>query len=351
MSPGSGWGSEWGSNFGAGGVIYLTGLIPDDGGVIPSDNSIRFTVGVQGGLIDITSVQISVNSQLAFTGFSPLGGEITNATNNGLGLIRVTTSLANGLITGQSVNVVGVFGVPADGEWIVTVVDGSHFDLTGSTFSGAYTGGGLVSFPPAFAADFLSSSYAYSAPDNGFSFVILGTIVYPSLVAVTVVANTTDGATSVNSYQVVAPQQPNYLPTPFNVEFGIVPIARFTGEIQSGILAGSMGQVFFSPALPVANTGSQIDLDSIETVVKASDSYIPQAVGSNNRPWLWGPPPVAPPDRAYPPQYSTLSYTPVWNSWNGSPTTAPFVMLMTTQAVVSGLLTSFPSGATTVVLY
>lgn len=70
---------------------------------------------------------------------------ITNATNNGSGLVRLTIATTNGLRTGQHVTVQEVGGVTAaDGNWTITVVDNTHIDLNGSAFSGAYTSGGYV---------------------------------------------------------------------------------------------------------------------------------------------------------------------------------------------------------------
>jgi hypothetical protein len=70
-----------------------------------------------------------------------VGGNITNATNAGPITI---TSPGHGLTTGQVVGIVGVQGnTSSDGVFTVAVVDADHFTLTGSTGSGAYTGGGL----------------------------------------------------------------------------------------------------------------------------------------------------------------------------------------------------------------
>lgn len=67
---------------------------------------------------------------------------VTGAANNGSGLIRLTVA-AHAYETGDKVDVQVVGGVPnATGQWIITVIDASHFDLDGSTFAGAYTSGG-----------------------------------------------------------------------------------------------------------------------------------------------------------------------------------------------------------------
>jgi len=71
---------------------------------------------------------------------------VSGAANNGSGLIRITTSTTHGYTTGDRVIVDSVGGVPnANGSWLVTVTDTTHFDLQGSTFAGAYTSGGITS--------------------------------------------------------------------------------------------------------------------------------------------------------------------------------------------------------------
>lgn len=56
--------------------------------------------------------------------------------------VNITTNI---LVTGDTVSVDAVGGVPAaTGKWVATVVDPTHIDLQGSTFTGAYTSGGHV---------------------------------------------------------------------------------------------------------------------------------------------------------------------------------------------------------------
>lgn len=58
--------------------------------------------------------------------------------------IAVTTG-THGLNTGDIVLITGVVGnVAANGKWVVTVVDSTHFSLNGSTGTVAYTSGGSV---------------------------------------------------------------------------------------------------------------------------------------------------------------------------------------------------------------
>ena len=68
---------------------------------------------------------------------------ITGATDNGSGLIRIATTAVHGLTTGDMVEVSAVGGVTnANGDWEVTVISTTTYDLIGSTFSGSYTSGG-----------------------------------------------------------------------------------------------------------------------------------------------------------------------------------------------------------------
>ena len=70
---------------------------------------------------------------------------VTNAVNNGSGLIRLSMATTNGLISGQNVTVQTVNGVPnANGNWIITVVNSTQIDLQGSAFTGFYISGGYV---------------------------------------------------------------------------------------------------------------------------------------------------------------------------------------------------------------
>lgn len=60
--------------------------------------------------------------------------------------IAITTNPAHNFSTGQRLTIAGVGGnTAANGTWTITVVDSTHFTLSGSTGSGAYTSGGTVS--------------------------------------------------------------------------------------------------------------------------------------------------------------------------------------------------------------
>jgi hypothetical protein len=79
---------------------------------------------------------------------------ITGAANNGSGLIRLTLSAettgtppySGFTILGQNtIEVYGVTGTTeANGNWHFTVIDSTHIDLVGSTFTNAYVSGGQI---------------------------------------------------------------------------------------------------------------------------------------------------------------------------------------------------------------
>jgi hypothetical protein len=97
---------------------------------------------------------------------TPGAVSITGAANNGSGAIRLTISPTTaGMSTAAQQTVYGVWNVTqvsgtspflaainnkqntansAWGQWPITIVDGTHVDLVGSTFAGAYTSGGVL---------------------------------------------------------------------------------------------------------------------------------------------------------------------------------------------------------------
>ena len=83
--------------------------------------------------------------QALFSNASAPALAVAGAANNGSGLIRITVASTSKLSTGQKVLIQNVHGATeANGKWTVTVIDGSHFDLQGSTFANAYTSDGVV---------------------------------------------------------------------------------------------------------------------------------------------------------------------------------------------------------------
>lgn len=74
---------------------------------------------------------------------------VTNAADNGSGLIRITTASAHNYSTGMQATITGVAGTTeANGTWTVTRVDATKIDLQGSTFANTYSSGGTVVIYP-----------------------------------------------------------------------------------------------------------------------------------------------------------------------------------------------------------
>lgn len=106
-----------------------------------------------GGLGDFVSVQTSGQCSVSFDNVcfirtaSFFSATVIGAANNGSGAIRLTlnsTAAINGL---PKVFVWGVGGTTEANNpvpWSFTVIDSTHIDLTGSTFTNAYTSGGKV---------------------------------------------------------------------------------------------------------------------------------------------------------------------------------------------------------------
>jgi hypothetical protein len=79
------------------------------------------------------------------TNISIVQRAISAVANNGAGAVRVTTSAAHGLVTGDVVNTYGIGGVAgANNRFLATVIDTTRVDLQGSAFSGTWTGGGTL---------------------------------------------------------------------------------------------------------------------------------------------------------------------------------------------------------------
>jgi len=83
---------------------------------------------------------------ITLEGLGTIGGvAVTGAADNGSGEIRLTVASTAGWTTGDIKAVDGVVGTTeANGDWTITVIDGTHIDLDGSAFSNAYDSGGYV---------------------------------------------------------------------------------------------------------------------------------------------------------------------------------------------------------------
>jgi hypothetical protein len=96
-----------------------------------------FTIQINGGTTTVGHIETAIS-----------GLSVSNVANNGSGLLRVTTSTPHGLATGNNVNITGVTdsgGSGANGDWEVTSVAATTFDLNNSNSTGySYTSGGTV---------------------------------------------------------------------------------------------------------------------------------------------------------------------------------------------------------------
>lgn len=82
---------------------------------------------------------------------TPLFATVTALANNGSGAVRVTTSAPHLFGNGDTVNMSSSLLGTAQGEWVITVIDATHFDLVGSTFVSTGTGSAAdISLTPPF---------------------------------------------------------------------------------------------------------------------------------------------------------------------------------------------------------
>lgn len=108
------------------------------GGFASSCNASNFRPLVTGD-IGGNAIAASITSQLA--------GNITGATNATPIVIHYSPNTTNTtpIQTGDTVTIVNVLGnTAANGDWVVTVIDPTHFSLNGSTGNGAWTSGGNI---------------------------------------------------------------------------------------------------------------------------------------------------------------------------------------------------------------
>ena len=107
-----------------------------------------------GGLGDFVSGQTTNPCNVSFDNVSFMrtasffSATVTGAANNGSGAIRLTVDSTAPLSGRTKVSVWGVVGTTEANSatpWSFTIIDGTHIDLTGSTFTNAYVSGGKVS--------------------------------------------------------------------------------------------------------------------------------------------------------------------------------------------------------------
>lgn len=114
-------------------------------------------ISASGGIVCATKVIMPGYSQNghAFDLRRLQSAGVSNVTNNGSNLFRITTSGAHSRSTGDRVTLASIGGTPnANGNWTITVINSTTFDLQGSTFAGTYTSGGTVSY--LFTVDFVN---------------------------------------------------------------------------------------------------------------------------------------------------------------------------------------------------
>lgn len=105
------------------------------------------------GLLEIrrtSSAAFADNEVIHAYAASATTATVSGAADNGSGLVRITTSAAHGLTTGNLVTIKAVTGTTeanntdTNTAWAVTVIDTTHFDLDGSAFVNAWISGGTV---------------------------------------------------------------------------------------------------------------------------------------------------------------------------------------------------------------
>lgn len=86
-------------------------------------------------------------------------GTVSGAADDGGGEIRITTSAAHNLQTGDRIRIYGVGGTTeANANWTITVQTSTTFDLDGSTFSNAFTSSGTYEVLGLYSADVSATS-------------------------------------------------------------------------------------------------------------------------------------------------------------------------------------------------
>ena len=104
------------------------------------NNLLNVNLSISFGTIKYTQASLQGKALLTRTNTSLT---VSGVVNNGSGLIRITTSTAHGMVTGNKVFISAVTGTTeANGLWTVTLVNSTQVDLQGSTFSNAYISGG-----------------------------------------------------------------------------------------------------------------------------------------------------------------------------------------------------------------
>ncbi|UZE51911.1 hypothetical protein ONR75_15885 [Rhodopseudomonas sp. P2A-2r] len=81
----------------------------------------------------------------ALDAIAPGAMAVLGAANNGAGLVRIQVASTALLFEGQYASLSKIVGTTeANGNFYITIIDATHFDLIGSAFVHAYVSGGLV---------------------------------------------------------------------------------------------------------------------------------------------------------------------------------------------------------------
>lgn len=106
-----------------------------------------------GGVGDFVSVQNTYACQASFDNVAFMrtvnfkSATVLGAANNGAGAIRLTLDSTAGLVGRPKAMITGVVGTTEANNatpWSFTIIDGTHIDLVGSTFTNGYVSGGIV---------------------------------------------------------------------------------------------------------------------------------------------------------------------------------------------------------------
>lgn len=244
-------------------------------GVGPLPEAAGLAAGA-GGLVIAIKAASSTSGAFLLLATSSVSG----ATN--VSPIAITTTAPHGLATGQVVAVSGVGGnTGANGTFVITVVDTTHFTLNGSSGTGAYTSGGTVT-PGAITTTMLpgvSGSIGTSVPTTS------GTPADTYYFVLKIVNGGTVGTSGI-TYQMSLDAGRNFGPVlslGTSTSIGPVGSTGITISLASGTL--TTGQQFqFSTTEPTWNTaGLQAALNTFQgsayAIVGVGSTHI---VGSQN---------------------------------------------------------------------
>ena len=131
---------------------YATNYLAELSGGVGNTDLRHFSAGAYTSYLHappptLTELFVMINNACNFLNARvDISDTVTAATN--ATPIAITTTAANGLVTGDEVVISGVAGnTAANGTWLIVALTASSFQLVGSAGSGAYTGGGTLVSP------------------------------------------------------------------------------------------------------------------------------------------------------------------------------------------------------------